>query len=141
MEGELIRQHNTHNKDGHGYNLNYGGDFPILSGPANPSYKERKGIPMHKWFTETALINHKNAMKTRHSGIGNSHARCWKITSPNGEIIEINGSLQKFCDEHALPFTTFYSFRGKGIIPPVGPKANRSTEKRHRLVGWQLEQI
>ena len=71
--------------------------------------------------------------------MGNIHAHRWQVTTPFGEVFVVEGALQNFCNIHKLPFNTF--FRGMGVVPPPNKKANRSTIKRHRLVGWRLDQL
>ena len=37
------------------------------------------------------------------SGAKNSRARCWKLTSPAGEVFHLHGNFKSWCKQHGLP--------------------------------------
>lgn len=61
------------------------------------------------------------------SGANNSKAKQWKIINPQGEVFTIEGTLEKFCQQHALSYRKMIRSANKGKIKTVNSPATLNT--------------
>jgi hypothetical protein len=140
MENHFIKLFNTIED---GYNIcEGGGKFPVYHGEDNPGY-HRKNKKMEEWFNPLQVENHKLAMKKRHSGAGNVHARKVKLIDPNGKEYFIHGTLVSFCEEKNISFKTLYRCLNEnngGTIGSISIKATKLVhkERRENTTGWSI---
>lgn len=103
MENKMIIEHNTHYKDGHGYNMTYGGEGALGWIPSEETKKKisrsnkgkmawNKGKPS-PWTSE----RNKNQKGTKRP----KFRKTYKITDPHNNTIIVNG-ITEFCEKHNL---------------------------------------
>lgn len=103
MENKMIIEHNTHYKDGHGYNMTYGGEGALGWIPSEETKKKisqsnkgkmawNKGKPS-PWTSER---------NKKRKGISTEGLKKqYKITDPNGKEYFVLG-LKDFCRQYKL---------------------------------------
>ena len=125
-----------------GLNLAAGG-----CGGNTGAYTEERNMKMRAALKGRKLTWADKIVESRrsYSGNGNPQAATWIVTSPAGEVFEIIGTFQSFCDEHNLLASCLRYYKGKEV-PPLeksfgGYRAKNeiSKEKRINTIGWKCE--
>lgn len=80
-----------------------------------------------------------------YAGSKNPAAANWVITDPDGNMYNVCGSFQSFCDEHNLLASSLRYHKG-AAVPPLEKKCGgyrakneTSREKRINTIGWKCE--
>lgn len=71
------------------------------------------------------------------SGAHNSNAKCWRLTSPHGDIFEVKGALDHLVKELDLGLAMLKKYMNH--VVPFVPHARHP--KSVRTVGWKLESL
>jgi len=90
-----------------------------VAGKNNPSY----GVPCSEERKEKIR---KKAKERYENGFKSPSSVIYILTSPDGEIFEVYGELQKFCKEKEISYATMYAAI---IYGRIGPRKN----------GWSIE--
>lgn len=97
--------------------------------------------------TVTQRNNISIGKKNTQMGNTNPNAKHWKITSPIGTEFIIDGTLQRFCNEHQLLSSTLRYHTGI-VVPDLTskrggyrPKTQQSHKYRINTIGWKLEEL
>lgn len=92
----------------------------------------RTGIPLTNEIKTKLKISCANV-----SGTKNPMAKQWKLASPQGLEIFINGNLDKILKEQQLSRFYLLTYLGNKVPKP----SNIRTETSRRTISWKLEQI
>lgn len=81
-------------------------------------------------------------------GSKNGMAKCWKVTTPDGNVYHIKGTLSLFCNEHGIIARTLTYYKNSKVPHPKKNKMGgfRAKNEQHRVrrnntTGWKLEEI
>lgn len=84
-----------------------------------------KGRKFDQQWKNNLSNNHANV-----AGSNNPRARKWKVTSPQGIITIVDGTMTQFCNQNSLPASVMRSIGRTRIHPKTG-----------KCVGWDVEVI
>ncbi|AUR97891.1 hypothetical protein NVP1244A_189 [Vibrio phage 1.244.A._10N.261.54.C3] len=80
---------------------------------------------------------HSDADKLKMSGVNHRKSKNWVVTSPEGEVFEFVGGLDRFCKEHGLQYDIFKKSNGKGKIKKARAGCN---DARIKSEGWEINE-
>lgn len=128
-------------KDDKWLNKHYGKAFPSYQGSSHPMYgRSRSGAQNPMWNKKHSQST-RDLIKQKHhnvSGQNNPRALKWKLTAPNGDIIECNGTIETIAEQRGLGIQLLKKHLGN-VVPPLKSAAHHWMSKQ--TVGWKLEKI
>lgn len=117
------------------------GGFTVYSTERNQKIAEALTGRQVTWAHKVSATK-----KARKAGVGasNVQAKRWVLTSPEGVVYEVHGTLDSFCDDHCLLRSSLMRYIDQ-TVPPLskgygGFRAKNEQSKRRRIntSGWQL---
>lgn len=132
-ESYYISALHTHYKEGHGYNMTYGGDgtlgFKFSSSQRKQLSESHKGYNMPQSQREAIRQAHLGVSKTTEhkQKIKKAVAKEWIVTHPNG-LNEKVIDLKQFCQDNKLRYTAMHRVASGGMKQHRGYKCRRLNE-------------
>lgn len=102
----------------------------VLTGKNHPLF----GKPRSEVTRQKIKEHHQDV-----SGSKNSRAKKWKLTSPEGEVFIIEGTLKQFCEEHKLALGILKRNRNKGPYHMLRMKKTKGFASNTE--NWASEEI